>query len=176
MSEAMRVIRDTTMEGCSPLAEILIHSTTIVPSFLVDSGTAIQEAKEAVPKWITPADWAEAQTQDRDLSQIIWLYKTKQLETAKWGDFEFREIKALLHHQCKLTLHEGVLYLKTSPNWDDWNDLRLVLSQAYHTLKMYGCHDDLGHLDTEHMLDLLHDWFYWPTMQDDMDWHLWGCG
>ena len=31
---------------------------------------------------MTSADWAEAQMQDQDLNQIIWLYKTKQLETA----------------------------------------------------------------------------------------------
>ena len=55
-SEAMRVILNTTMEGCSPLAKICAHSATIVSSFLVGSGTARQEAEEAVPKWMTPAD------------------------------------------------------------------------------------------------------------------------
>ena len=50
--------------------------------------------------------------QDQDLTQIIQLYKIKQLETAKLGDFESREIKTLLHHQCKLTLQEGVLFWK----------------------------------------------------------------
>ena len=62
-----------------------------------------------------------------------------------------------------------MLYLKTSPNWEDWNDLRLVLPWAHHTLAMHGCHDDLGHLGTEHMLDILHDQFYWTTMQDDAE-------
>ena len=65
--------------------------------------------------------------QDWGLSQIIQLYKTKQLERAKLGDFESREIKALMCHWCKLTLQEGVLYLKTAPNGDDQNVLRLVL-------------------------------------------------
>ena len=41
---------------------------------------------------------------------------------------------------------------------------------------MHGCHDDLGHLGTEWMLDLLPDWFYWSTMQDDVDPYLRGCG
>ena len=75
MSE-VRVILDTAMEGCSPLAEICAHSTTVVSSFLVGGGTARQEAEGAVPKQMTPADWAEAQMQDQDLNQIIWLYKT----------------------------------------------------------------------------------------------------
>ena len=54
--------------------------------------------------------------------------------------------------------------------------MRLVLPQAYHALGMHGCHDDLGHLGTECMLHPLCDWFYWPTMQDDADQHMWGCG
>ena len=41
---------------------------------------------------------------------------------------------------------------------------------------MHGCHDDLGHLGTEHMLDLLCDWFYWPMMQDEVDQQIQGCG
>ena len=94
-SEVVRVILNMAMEGCNLLAKICTHSTTMVSSFLVGGGTA------------------EAQMQDQDLS---WLYKTKQLETAKLGDFESREIKDLLCHQCKLTLQEGVLYLKTAPN------------------------------------------------------------
>ena len=53
----------------------------------------------------------------------------------------------------------GVLYLKTAPNQGDQNGLRLVLPQAYCALLMCRCHDDLGHLGTECMLDLLHDWF-----------------
>ena len=85
MSEVVRLILDTAMKGCSLLAEICAHSTTVVLSFLVGSGTARQEAKEAVPKQTTPADWVEAQMQDPDLNQIIWLYKIKQLETAKLG-------------------------------------------------------------------------------------------
>ena len=53
--------------------------------------------------------------------------------------------------------------------------MRLVLPQAYCALTMHGCHNDLDHLGTECMLDLLHDQFYCLAMQDDMDQHIWGC-
>ena len=53
-SEAVRVILDTAMEGCSPLAKICTHSMTIVSSFVVGSSTARQGAGEAVPKWMIP--------------------------------------------------------------------------------------------------------------------------
>ena len=53
-SEVVRVILNTAMEGCSPLAKICTHSMTVVPSFLVGGGTARQETEGAVPKWMTP--------------------------------------------------------------------------------------------------------------------------
>ena len=65
----------------------------------------------------------------------------------------------------------GVLYFKTAPNQEDQNDMRLDLLQAYCTLPMHGCHDDIGHLGTKHMLDFLCDWFYWFMMQDDIEQH-----
>ena len=48
MSEMVRVILNTAMEGCSLLAKICAHSMTVVSSFLVGSGTVRQEAEEAV--------------------------------------------------------------------------------------------------------------------------------
>ena len=94
---------------------------------------------------------------------------------AKLCDFESREVKAPLHH-WQAEIVRGVLYLKTSPNQEDQNDMRLILPQAYCALAMHGCHANLGHLGTECMLDLFHDQFYWPTMQDDADQHIRGCG
>ena len=40
---------------------------------------------------------------------------------------------------------------------------------------MQGCHDDLGHFGFEWMLDLLRNKFYWPSMQDDAERHVWKC-
>ena len=173
-SEVVRVILDTTMGGSSLLTKICAHTTTVVPSFQVASGIARLETGEALSKQMTAADWAEAQMQDQDLSQVIHLYKARQVDMAKLCDFESREVKAFLHCQHGLKLW-GVVYLKTSPNQEDQNDMRLALPWVYCTLDMPGCHDDHGHLGTEHMLDL-HDWSYWPMMQDDMDQHIWGCG
>ena len=102
-------------------------------------------------------------------------YKASQLDIAKLCDFKSREVKALLCHHLKLRLWKGQLYLKTSANQEDQNDMRLVLPWAYHTLAMHGCHDDLSHLGTECMLDLLRDQSYWSMMQDDVDQHILDC-
>ena len=40
---------------------------------------------------------------------------------------------------------------------------------------MLGCHNNLGHLSPDCMLDLLCNRYYWSTMQGDMDQHVWSC-
>ena len=41
---------------------------------------------------------------------------------------------------------------------------QLVLPTAHREVTLRGCDDKVGHLGLEHMLDLLHDWFFWPHM------------
>ena len=84
------------MDGCSLLAKICAHTETVVPSFQVASGIARLETREALPRQMTAADWAEAQMQDYDLSQGIHFYKVRQLDMAKLCDFKSREEKAVL--------------------------------------------------------------------------------
>ena len=70
-SEVVRVILDTNVDSCSLLAKIYAHTVTVVPSFQAASGIARLETKEALPKQMTAAYWAEAQMQDWDLSKVI---------------------------------------------------------------------------------------------------------
>ena len=37
------------------------------------------------------------------------------------------------------------------------------------------CHDEVGHLDLEQMLDLMHDQFYWPHMAAHVKEHIDKC-
>ena len=96
-TQVVRMILNTTLAGCSPLAKICAHNTMVLPSFLAASGITQLETEKAMPKQMTAADWTEAQIQDWDLNQIICLYKARQLNMAKLCNFESRESKALLH-------------------------------------------------------------------------------
>ena len=49
-SEVVRVILNTTMDGCSPLAKLCVHTMTVFPSFLVASGTTRLETKGVCQK------------------------------------------------------------------------------------------------------------------------------
>ena len=42
--------------------------------------------------------------------------------------------------------------------------MQLVLLTTLRLQALKGCHDDLGHLGIERILDLLRDQFYWPGM------------
>ena len=41
---------------------------------------------------------------------------------------------------------------------------QLVVPQAYRQREIEGCHDQVGHLGQDRVLDLLRDQFYWPGM------------
>ena len=44
----------------------------------------------------------------------------------------------------------------------------LVLPQSHRQRAMEGCHDQVGHLGQDRVLDLLRDRFYWPGMHADV--------
>ena len=65
-------------------------------------------------------------------------------------------------------MRKGVLYHKTEMSHPYRNTMELVLPEAFRKQALHSCHDDLGHLGIEQMIDLLGDHFYWPGMLADM--------
>ena len=57
----------------------------------------------------------------------------------------------------------------------DRSTMRLVLPEAFRKQALQSCHDDLGHLRIEWMIDLLRDCFYWPGMLAAMIKHIKQC-
>ena len=53
--------------------------------------------------------------------------------------------------------------------------MQLVLPESFRTQALKGCHDDLGRLEVESILDLLRDQFYWPGMMEDATRHIRQC-
>ena len=76
------------------------------------------------------------------------------------------ELKALIRIQKQLMLKQGVLYRKSQVNTR--TKLQLVFQQSYRQRAIEGCHDQVGHLGQDRVLDLLRDWFYWPGMHVDV--------
>ena len=53
--------------------------------------------------------------------------------------------------------------------------MQLVLPTAQREVALRGCHDEVGHLGLECMLDLMHDRFFWPHMAVQMKEHIGKC-
>ena len=84
------------------------------------------------------------------------------------------DLKALIRIKKQLTLKQGVLYRRTI-QVNKRTRLQLVLPPSFRTKAVTGCHDWVGHLGQDRVLELLRDWFYWPRMHTDVASYINSC-
>ena len=77
--------------------------------------------------------------------------------------------------QNHLVLKKGVLYRQARPRELEETLVQLVLPTAYREVTLRGCHDKVGNLGLEHMLDLMRDRFFWPHMAAQVKEHVGKC-
>ena len=68
------------------------------------------------------------------------------------------DLKAFLRIRKQFKLKQGVLYRKTQVH--DKATLQLVLPLSYRSKAMVGCHDLVGHLGQDRVLESLRDRFF----------------
>ena len=130
--------------------------------------------QDNAPPGMTPLQWCQAQAKDPAIQHIIDSMKKKTLRTLKiQGDMP-SELKALIRLRKQLLLKQGVLYRRTTPV-DAKSRLQLILPPSHRTKAIEGCHDQVGHLGLDRVLELLRDWFYWPGMHTDVASYLNSC-
>ena len=83
------------------------------------------------------------------------------------------ELKVFLRIRKQFKLKHGVLYRKTQVH--DKARLQLVLPASYRSKAMAGCHDLVGHLGQDRVLELLMDRFFWPGMHMDVASYIISC-
>ena len=99
---------------------------------------------------------SQAQAKDPAIHHIIDSMQNKILRTLKiQGDMPL-ELKALIWLRKQLILKQGVLYRRTS-QVDAKSRLQSVLPPSHCTKAIKGCHDQMGHLGQERVLELLRD-------------------
>ena len=84
------------------------------------------------------------------------------------------ELKALIRLKKQLILKQGVLYRRITLV-DDKSRLQLILPPSHCIKAIEGCHDQVGHLDQDRVLELLRDQFYWMGMYTDVASYLNSC-
>ena len=124
---------------------------------------------------MTLEDWHQAQQADPTL---IWSYLDCRMEP--WGNASLnRQIHQGLTSSCESGstsyLKRGVLYRRARPMESEETLFQLVLPAAHREVTLKRCHDEVGHLGLEHMLDLMCDQFFWPCMAAQAKEHIRKC-
>ena len=122
--------------------------------------------EDRAPPGMTSWEWCHIQTQDPILSQIMGELKNKSIGKMKIKMGMPSELKALIRNRTHLILEQGVLYKKAKVNAR--TKQVLVVPQSYRQRAMEGCHDKVGHLGQDRVLDLLTDRFYWAGIHADV--------
>ena len=130
-------------------------------------------SQDTMPAGMTSLEWSQAQMQDPAISQIIQAILTKTLDTIKYKQDMSSDLKAFLRIRKQFKLKQGVLYRKTQVH--DKARLQLVLPLSYRSKAMAGCHDLVGHLGQDRVLELLRDRFFWPGMHMDVASYINSC-
>ena len=127
------------------------------------------------PKVMSAEDMVVAQSKDPTIREIKCLISKNKLKGYNVYSWDLKVTKQYPRQHSHLVLHTRVLYRYKTPSKEDQNALQLVISQSYQKKAIQGCHDDIGHLGLQHMLDLLQDLFYWLGMTKDAELHIARC-
>ena len=130
--------------------------------------------QDSVPPGMTPLQWCQVQAKDPAFHHIIDSMQNKTLRTLKiQGDMP-SEMKALIRLKKQLILKQGVLYRRTTLV-NAKSRLQLIFPPSHRTKAIEGCHDQVGHLGQDRVLELLRDQFYRPGMHTDVASYLNSC-
>ena len=84
------------------------------------------------------------------------------------------DLKAFLRIRKQFKLKQGILYRQLQVT-SNRARLQLVLPIEYRQKAMAGCHDQIGHLGQDRVLELLRDRFHWPGMHMDVASYINSC-
>ena len=130
--------------------------------------------QDNMPHGMTPLEWSQAQCKGPALCQIIEAIQQKTIGKLKIKNMPLNP-KAFLRIRKQLKLKHGMLYRKSQVNNNSRARLQLVLPTGYRHKAMAGCHDQIGHLGQDRVLELLRDRFYRPRMHMDVATYINSC-
>ena len=122
-------------------------------------------------------NWMKEQRADPNMTVIIKLIESGQLQKRKLHGKDTPEVKSLLRIRKSLKLVKDILYRKTYTDNSSSKKIQwqLVVPKAYRSRALAGCHDDVGHQGRMRTLSLLRERFFWPGMQTEAMQHVLRC-
>ena len=117
------------------------------------------------------------QRADPNLTAIIKLIVSGQLQKRKLHGKDTPEVKSLLRIRKSLKLVKDILYRKTCTDNSSFKKVQwqLIVPKAYRPRALAGCHDDVGHQGRMRTLSLLRERFSWPGIQTEAIQHVLKC-
>ena len=105
---------------------------------------------------MTPLQWCQTQAKDPAIHHIVDSVQNKTLRHLKIQGNMPSELKTLIRLRKQLILKQGVLYRRIT-SADARSRLQLILPPSHCTKAIEGCHDQVGHLGQDRVLELLRD-------------------
>ena len=134
---------------------------------------AIQDSQQVAQ--MTLDDWHQVQEVDPVLGIIVKRLREGTLEQNWSKKTDSPKLSQYRREWNNLVVQKGVLYRQARPRESEETILQLVLPTAQREVALRGCHDEVGHLGLECMLDLMHDRFFWPRMAVQAKEHIGKC-
>ena len=150
-----------------PFLETISNSTAPVDQ--MDEGYAEQPTAE-----MTEEDWKEEQLADPTLKLIHEAIQNKTWNRLKAKDSTDEQLALYLRHRQHIRQRRGLLFRKTQRH--NRTIFQLLLPRNRLKQVLTSCHDEMGHLGADRVLDLLQDRFYWPKMSETVAEHIAVCG
>ena len=142
------------------LTEYNYHSTDIVCKFT-----------QMIVHKMSRDDWKTEQENDSIIGPVIQAMRSKNCDNSQMND----ESRQVLHNRSRLLLCSSLLYRKVFDGQLQENKFQFVLPKSYWKQALEACHDNMGHLGIERTMSLLRDWFYWPSLLEDIEHHVKTC-
>ena len=127
--------------------------------------------KGNAPPGMTLLEWCQAQAKDPAISQIVGEKQKGTLGKWKIKSQVPSDLKALIRIKEQLVLKQGVLYRRTT-QLNRRTRFQLVLPPSFRTKAIEGCHDQIGDLGQDRVLELLRDW---PEIHTDVASYINSC-
>ena len=112
--------------------------------------------KDNTPPGMTPLDWCQAQAKDPAINQIVEEKQKGALGKLKIKMEMPSDLKALIRIKKQLVSKHGGLYRRTT-QINRRTRLQLVLPPSFRTNAIEGCHNHVGHLGQNRVLELSRD-------------------
>ena len=143
--------------------ETLCHGAQVVDTLGQDN---------ALPGMM-PLGWCQTPAKDPGMQQVVVEIQKQSIGKLKIKMEMPSDLKALIRLK-KLILKQGPLYRRTT-QVDRRTRLQLILPSSFRNQAIRECHDQVGHLGEDRVLELLRDQIYWPRMHTDVASYIDSC-